>query len=45
MLVAVLTELFRYRTVYNNMQAELELRYEDEYYIWRDVFINGVTPE
>lgn len=43
--VAVLAELFRYRTVFNNMQAELEMRYEDEYYIWRDVFVNGENPE
>lgn len=45
MALAILVELLRWRTVYDAMQTELELRYEDEYYIWRDVFVNGVDPE
>ena len=45
MLLAILAEVFRFKTVYCNMQAELELRYEDEYYIWREVFIHGEDPE
>jgi hypothetical protein len=45
MSLAILVELLRWRTVYGAMQTELELRYEDEYYIWRDVFVNGVDPE
>lgn len=45
MLLAVLVELFRFKTIYNNMQSELEIRYEDEYFIWREVFIHGVEPE
>lgn len=42
---AIGVELFRWQTVYRAMQAELELRYDDEYFIWRDVFVNGVEPE
>lgn len=42
---AILAEMFRFRTVYHDMQAELELRYEDEYYIWREVFVYDVNPE
>jgi hypothetical protein len=45
MALAILVELLRWRTVYGAMQSELELRYEDEYYIWRDVFVNGFDPE
>ena len=45
MLLAILVELFRFETVYKNMQAELELRYDDEYFIWREVFVKGVEPE
>lgn len=42
---AIGVELFRWQTVYRAIQAELELRYDDEYFIWRDVFVNGVDPE
>lgn len=42
---AIGVELFRWHTVFQDIQAELEQRYDDEYFIWRDVFVNGADPE
>lgn len=38
-------EIFRWRSVYSDMQDALVLKYGDEYLLWRDVFINGVSAE
>ena len=38
-------EIFRWRSVYSDMQDALVIKYGDEYLIWRDVFINGWSAE